>query len=220
MAIIDMGDLEQAVILEAQNHETTEADKDLQTELLDWNDWRVANEAIQEDDDIQKCVQYYYASSDTDVRTDGLESLLNDSDKMDESTEDTLSEHVNASETSDTREKYVTPVSPPSASDKMDETTEDEDTLSEYFSKFMEDDSDKMDETAEDTLSEYSNTSDTSETYMTPVSLPFSLDDCKFTEDDNASDKMDETTKDILSETIQMTLSDCIQDFSTSERQL
>ena len=176
-------------------------------------------------------------------------ALLNDSDKMDESTEDTLSEHVNASETSDTREKYVTPVYPssPSANDKMDETTEDEDTLSEYFSKFMEgdsdkmdetaededtlseyfskfmeDDSDKMDETTEDTLSEYSNTSDTSETYMTPVpvSLPFSLDDCKFTEDDNATDKMDETTEDILSETIQITLSDCIQDFSTSERQL
>ena len=58
MAIIDMGDLEQAVILEAQNHETTEAVKDLETELLDWNDWRVAKEAIQEDDDIQKCVQY------------------------------------------------------------------------------------------------------------------------------------------------------------------
>ena len=186
MAIIDMGDLEQAVILEAQNHETTEADKDLETELLDWNEWREANKAIQEDDDIQKYVQFYYASANTDVRTDGLESLLNESDKMDESTEDTLSEHVNASETSEE-----------GASDKMDETTEDEDTPSEY-----------------------SNTSDTSEAYMTPVSLPFSLDDCKFTEDDNGSDKMDETTEDILSETIQITLSDCIQDFITSERQL
>ena len=185
MAIIDMGDLEQAVILEAQNHETTEADKDLETELLDWNEWREANKAIQEDDDIQKCVQFYYASANTDVRTDGLESLLNESDKMDE---DTLSEHVDASETSEEGD---------SASDKMDETTEDEDTPSEY-----------------------SNTSDTSEAYMTPVSLPFSLDDCKFTENDNGSDKMDETTEDILSETIQITLSDCIQDFITSERQL
>ena len=153
-----MGDLEQAVILEAQSQETNEEVTELQAELLHWKDWTEAMEAIQEDDDIQKCVQFYYASADTDLRTDGMESPLNDSDKMDESTEDFLSEHSNTSETSEGD----------SASDKMDETTED--TLSEYsnssetyatpisspfsldFSKLMKTNS----ETIEITLSDYS----------------------------------------------------------------
>ena len=154
-----MGDLEQAVILEAQSQETNEEVTELQAELLNWKDWTEAIEAIQEDDDIQKCVQFYYASADTDLRTDGMESPPNDSDKMKESTEDFLSEHSNTSETSE------------GDSDKMDQTTED--TLSEYgntsdtsetyatpvsspfsldFSKLMKTNS----ETIEITLSDYS----------------------------------------------------------------
>ena len=51
----------------------------------------------------------YYSSTGTDLRTEDLENLLNESDKMDKTFEETLSELSN---TSDAVEKYVPPVSP------------------------------------------------------------------------------------------------------------
>ena len=95
MVNVDMDDLEQTLIFVAQDQETIGDTKDLENELLDWKDWTKAIEAIQEEDGIMQFAESYYSSTGTALKTEDLENLLNESDKMDETTEETLNEVCN-----------------------------------------------------------------------------------------------------------------------------
>ena len=84
-----MDDLEQALIQEAQNLESIDAATDLEIELLQWEDWTKGITEIQEEDDIDQFVKFYYESSErsTDDLEDELKKLEGQIPKFTESFE-------------------------------------------------------------------------------------------------------------------------------------
>ena len=151
-----MDDLEQALIQEAQNLESIDAATDLEIELLQWEDWTKGITEIQEEDDIEQFVKFYYESSErsTDDLEDELKKLEGQIPKFTESISNLTDET-----SEDTHVAFFI----------SSFWFQDLSNITEIISGKMD-----MDENIENTLCEY--TSDTYKTYVTPISPIFSLD--------------------------------------------